>query len=216
MGTHLLRHARLIHSQATNSLGGMPHDTSLEETFTFHSFDPDTFLPKEKPVRRRDLRTILYSLPISHHPGKNLKRYVITQVSPTNDGVMFSYVNDTERAEVAEELNQNCPGYLFFYLYNLSVWPLDIYNMLSQCFSQADVDLSLRYSYHDGNMVVFTPPTAAQPDPVDSFFEVEFEDEDDHLPQPPRPLLTVTLIPWAQTLEKKQQLRSPATNTSAT
>ena len=43
---------------------------------------------------------------------------------------MISSVNDVKHATVAEELNQNCPAYLFFHLYRLAVWPLDIYEML--------------------------------------------------------------------------------------
>ena len=78
MGTQLLRHARLINSQATIALGGLPHDKSLEMTFVFHTFKVDTFLPRDKPVKTRNLSNILYSLPISSHPGKNLKRYAIT------------------------------------------------------------------------------------------------------------------------------------------
>ena len=97
---------------------------------------------------------------------------------------MISYVNDVKRAAVAEELNQNCPTCLFFHLYCLSVWPLNIYEMLIGCFSQAEVDLSLRHSVHDGTMVVYTPPNEAQPDVVDRFFEMEFEDDNDN--QPPQ------------------------------
>ena len=155
-------------------------------TFKFHTFDIDTFLPKDKPVKIRTLRKILYSLPISPHPSKNLKRYAITQVSPTKEGVMISYVNDVKRAAVAKELNQNCPAYIFFHLYRLSVWPLDIYVMLIGCFSQAEVDLSLRHSVQDGTMVAYTPPNQTQQvDVVDRFFELEFEDEDDQPPQVP-------------------------------